>query len=186
MNNIVKTSLLTMALGVAVCSANANAAIATHQTWSNAVNYCGAFTPGVSNTLRNRVIGVENVGSAPLAVSCNYASFYNGAPCNSSLHTVNLYFTNNSSIAVDVTCTMLAGTSGSINSGSSYAVTKTVSIGAGAPGTIGWTVADNPTAGAVDLGNLMVGVNCNLPISVVLSATNLRWAADNGVEPPAP
>ena len=125
-------------------------------------------------------------GSAPLAVSCNYASFYNGAPGNSSLHTVNLYFTNNSSIAVDVTCTLLTGTSGSINSGSAYAVTRTATVGAGLPGSISWTVADNPTAGAVDLGNLMVGVNCNLPTNVVLSATNLRWTADNGVDPPAP
>ena len=186
MNNILKTSLLTLGLGIAVCSANANAALATHATWSNALNYCGAFTPGISNTIRNRVIGVENIGTSPIAVACNYASFFNGAPGNSSLHTVNIFFTNNSADPVQVTCTLLAGTSGSISSGSSYAVTKTVPIAAGSPATIGWTVADNPTAGAVDLGNLMVGVNCNLPSNVVMSATNLRWTADNGVEPPAP
>lgn len=186
MNNILKTSLLTLGLGIAVCSANANAAAATHQTWSNALNYCGAFTPGITNTIRNRVIGVENVGSAPIAVACNYASFFNGAPGNTSLHTVNVYFTNNSAAPVQVTCTLLTGTSGSISSGSAYAVTKTVPIAAGSAATTGWTVADNPTAGAVDLGNLMVGVNCNLPSNVVMSATNLRWTADNGIQIPPP
>ena len=187
MNNILKTSLLTLGLGIAVCSANANAAVATHSTWSNALNYCGAFTPGVADTLRNRVIGVENIGSSPIAVACNYASFFNGAAGNTNLHTVGVYFTNNSAVPVNVTCSLLTGTSGGISSGSAaYLVTKTTAIAAGSPGMIGWTVADNPTAGAMDLGNLMVGVNCNLPTNVVMSATNLRGTADNGIQIPPP
>ena len=115
MNNILKTSLLTLALGIAVCSANANAAVANHTTWSNALNYCGAFTPGVSNTLRNRVIGVENTGTSPIAVACNYASFFNGAPGNSRLQGVTVFFTNNSAVGAQVTCTLLTGTSGNIH-----------------------------------------------------------------------
>lgn len=188
MNNMLKTSLLTLGLGLAVCSTNANAALATHSTWSNAVNYCAAFTPGPADTLRNRVIGAENVGTEPLAVSCNYASFFNGAPGNTRITGVGIYFTNNSSTNVQVTCTLLTGTSGNITgAGSAYSVPKsTTAIIPGGAGSISWGVADNPTAGSTDLGNLMVGVNCILPVNIVMSATNVTWTADNGLQTPPP
>ena len=183
MINSHKTSLLTLALGLAVCSTNANAALATHSTWSNAVNYCAAFTPGAGDTLRNRVIGTENIGTQPLPVSCNYATFLNGAPGNTRITGVGIFFTNNSSTSVQVTCTLLTGTSGNITgAGSAYSVPKsTTAIIPGGAGSISWGIADNPTPGSTDLGNLMVGVNCILPVNVVMSATNVTWTADNGV-----
>lgn len=188
MSNSLKTSLLTLALGIAVCSANANAAIATHNTWSNALNYCGAFSPGAANTLRNRVIGVENIGSSPIAVACNYASFFNGAAGNTRLQSVTVFFTNNSAVGAQVTCTLLTGTSGNINgAGASYMVTKNTAVMApSGAGSVNFGVADNPTAGATDLGNLLVGVNCNLPTNVIMSATSVSWTADNGVQVPPP
>ncbi|MGH6610636.1 MAG: hypothetical protein ACRECQ_10285, partial [Burkholderiaceae bacterium] len=67
-------SALAFAVGIA-CSGSVSAqALFDHSFRSNAVNYCQAFTPGSSNTIRNRVIGVENVGSASVAVACAFHS----------------------------------------------------------------------------------------------------------------
>ena len=63
MNNGLKLGLLSVAAGLAMHAGNANAEVAMHTFSGNAVNYCQAFTPGPANTIRNRVIGAENIGS---------------------------------------------------------------------------------------------------------------------------
>lgn len=181
MNNMIKVGLLTVGLGLALQAAEANAAVATYTTYSNAVNYCQAFTPGPSNTIRNRVIGSENIGT-PIALACNLESMFNGAAGNTNLKTLQVYFSNGSTAATTVTCTMLTGTSTGLSAGTVYSVPKTSgSIPAGSAGVLTWTQADNPTSGAVDFGNLLVGVNCNVPTNVTISVISTQWSADNGV-----
>jgi hypothetical protein len=181
MTSMLKMGLMTLAIGAALHSADSKAAVASHVVWSNAVNYCQAFTPGVTNTIRNRVIGSENVGTASIAVACNLASFDNGAAGNAPIDAFVTYFTNTSAAAVDVSCTMLTGTAGNLT-GSTYTVSKVVTVPAGNSAALGWDPSDNPTAGATDLGDpYAVGVNCILPQHVTLSLIGYEWSADNGV-----
>ena len=179
MNNMLKTGLLTLGLGIVFCSPNADAAVQTHRSYSNAVNNCQAFTPGVSNTIRNRVIGAENIGS-PIALACNFNTVFNGAAGNTNLQAVTLYFSNGGG-ATSVTCVLLTGMAPGWISGSAYTVAKNVAIGAGGTGAISFTAADNPTPESTDLANVMVGVNCTMPTNMILSGSELLWTANNGV-----
>jgi hypothetical protein len=179
--NSVKFGLTTLALAAALHVDTAEAAVAQHYTYSNSVNYCQAFTPGPANTVRNRVVGAENVGEAPIAVACNFASSWNGAAGNTAPTRVSMYFANNNpSEAVIVTCTMLTGYQTSIG----YTVTKaTTSIPAGGTSqrNLSWNAADNPSPGATTLGSSLIGVNCTLPQGAVINDIFFYWNADNGV-----
>lgn len=182
MNNNLKAGLVTTsimaALGLSLYASEARAAIVPHVFSSNAVNYCQAFTPGISNTIRNRVIGSENVGSK-IAVACNFHSMDNNTAAPPAV--VQMWFSNNnSSTSVDVTCTLLTGFQGDA---SSYLVTK--STGPIAPGgtsqvDLTWGPADNP-AGGTNLGNFLVGINCTLPTGAIMNDAYLVWEQDNGV-----
>jgi len=181
MNNMLKMGLLTVGIGAALLSADANAVLAGHSTLSNAVNYCQAFTPGVANTIRNRVIGSENIGS-PIAFACNFASHFNGAPGNTNLRVIEAFFSNGGTATASVTCTMLTGAASGIGAGAQYAVTRTSTpITPNTAAVITFTQADNPTPGSADFGSPLVGINCRLPTNMTMSGIVLRWTADNGV-----
>ncbi len=182
MNTTLKMGLLVASIGMALSATQANAAVANHSFQSNAVNYCQAFTPGPSNTIRNRVLGAENIGTS-IAVACNFHSMFNGAAGNTPPTSVQMYFSNNSAAAVTVTCTLLTGyqTEGGT---AQYSKTKTTAaIPAGGTGqrSLSWLPADNPVAGATNLGNYLIGINCTLPTGAVMNDAYLNWSADNGV-----
>lgn len=179
MNNSIKLALSTLVVAMAMQSGTANAAIAGHVFRSNSVNYCQAFTPGPANTVRNRVVGAENVG-AQMNVACNFHSETNGGAGSAPPRSVQIYFSNNSSAAISISCTLLTGYQGQA---SGYAVTKTVAVPAGsqAVNSLAWSQADNPTAGATSLGNQFVGINCTLPTGAVMNDTYLVWDQDNGI-----
>lgn len=181
MTSMLKMGLMTLAIGAAFHSADSSAVVTTQYSYSNAVNYCQAFTPGVSNTIRNRVIGSENVGTAPIAVACNFPTPDNGAAGQDKLSVLEVIFSNGGTADATVSCTFLAGTSAGVTSGDAYTVTKTVVVTAGAPNALVWDNTDNPTAGATDFGNLLVGVNCILPPKMTMGGTVFGWNADNGV-----
>lgn len=180
MNNMLKAGLLTLGLGIALCPADANAAVTAHWSYANAVGLCQAFTPGPTNTIRNRVAGAENIG-APIAVACNFTSLTNGAPGNTFPEFVGVYFHNGTGADGSVTCTLLTGTPSIPFLGPTYTVTKMVEVPAGGIQFIGWDAADNPAPGAIDLGAIVVGVNCTLPTNFTMTTTGVRWSADNGV-----
>lgn len=180
-----KTTVLIAAIagatGLLGLPVQANAAVATHLRVANAVDNCQAFTPGPSNTIRNRVTGAENVGSVPIAVACNFGTSWNGASSNTKLTEVDLFFTNESGAAVTISCTLLTGGGAHVTGGPAYAVTKTLNLPNAYSSQLNWTTADNPTSGATDLGNWMVGTNCTLPPGVTLNTTQVVWQADNGI-----
>lgn len=179
MNKFITFGLSTLATAMALHAADANAAVAPHTFRANAVNYCQAFTPGPANTIRNRVVGSENVG-ATMNVACAFHSLTNGAVGAGNPRTLQVYFSNNTAAAISITCTLLTGYQGQ---SSGYAVSKTATVAAGsqASTSLSWTQADNPTAGATDLGNRFVGINCTLPTGAVINDTYLTWDMDNGV-----
>lgn len=184
MNNTLKIGLLVAAIGVAVPATGAHAAVVGHTFVSNSVNYCQAFTPGPANTIRNRVVGAENVGTAAIAVACNFHSMFNGATGSANPRAVSMWFANNNATgSLTVTCTLLTGYQ-SQGGTTQYAVTKTtgaIAAGGNAQSFVSFTQADNPTAAATTLGNPLIGINCTLPQGAVMNDTYLTWDMDNGV-----
>jgi len=181
MNNGLKLGLLSVAAGLALHAGNANAELAMHTFSGNAVNYCQAFTPGPANTIRNRVVGAENVGPNVMNVACNFHSVFNGDMNNGSSPVgLWVYFSNNKTVPVTVYCTLLTSYQGSPDA---YMVTKSVTIPAGSQATesLSWTAEDNPAEGAADLGSDLVGINCTLPVGAVVNDTYLDWPMDNGI-----
>ena len=182
MKSTLKVAALTFAIAAAWPAADAQAAVAQHLFRSNSVNYCQAFTPGPSNTVRNRVVGAENVGTAAIAVACNFHSLTNGAASAAPPNRLEVWFANNNtSGTITVTCTLLTGYQGET---AGYAVTKTtaaIDAGGTDQAFLAWTQADNPTAGATSLGNQFIGINCTLPQGGVINDTYLQWAQDNGI-----
>ena len=180
MNNALKFGLLATGLGLAMNATSARAAVGYFDFDSNAVNYCQAFTPGPANTIRNRVIGSENVGAATMNVACNFHSMYGGASATnpSDLY---VYFTNNNTTgSITVSCTLLTGYQGQADAGA-YTVTKSVVVAAGTQEGLEWHPTDNPTAGSTDFGTDLVGINCSLPHGGVINDTYLYWQQDDGV-----
>lgn len=184
MTSMLKMGLMTLAIGAAFHSANSVAAFSHHEMASNAVNYCQAFTPGVSNTIRNRVIGSENVGTAPIAVACNFHLPVNdGDPNGLAAQQPDQVFMglkNGTASDITVACTLLTG-SPDFGLGAAYSVTKNVVVPANSSNFAAFSAADNPTAGATTLGNYVVGINCMLPPHVTMTFTDLAWSAEDGV-----
>jgi hypothetical protein len=165
-------SALTCGAVVGFAGATQAGALLEHASHSNAVNHCQAFTPGPSNTIRNRVIGVENIGAAPVAVACAFHSL------ESLLYTrpreVTIYTSNTGASPVTVNCTMLVGHFGEAGA---YAVNRTVDVPANAQRGphVRFSAADNPAPLSPTLGDHLVGVNCTLPFGGGLNETELVW-----------
>ncbi len=179
MNTALKLGLLTSGLALAMHVPTAQAVVATHVFSGTSVNYCQAFTPGPANTVRNRVVGAENVG-ATVNVACTWTSMVNGATA-ANPRQLEVWFSNNSAAAITVTCSLLTGYQGDPTK---YVSTKTTaSIPANGAGqqALDWVPADNPVANATDLGNALIGINCTLPTGAVINDTYLGWSQDNGV-----
>ena len=175
-----KAGLLVSGLGFAMAASNAQAALSQHEFDGNSINYCQAFTPGPANTIRNRAVGAENVGSVPINMACSWHSTFgdSGATNPTSL---DVYFYNNSSAAMTVTCSMFNGYQSQGGTGQYLSTKTTASIAPGKQVDIFWDKTDNPNTGATDLGNNLININCTLPPGAVANDTYLYWTQDNGV-----
>lgn len=181
MKTIVKTALLIATIGLVINARPANAVVAGHRIQGNAVNFCQAFRPGPSSEIRNRAIGLANVGPET-NVACSFIWAYNGDDVGSTLPTgLVVYFSNNNSAGtITVTCTMLSGHV----SGPIYTVTKTttpIPAGGGGEVSLRWSRFDNPATGATDLGQGEININCALPTGAQINDTYLAWNQDNGI-----
>ena len=63
---------------------------------------CQAFTPGVTNTIRNRVVGAENVGANPIAVACVFELSDVYFASTATVDNIHMYFRNTNLAPVDV------------------------------------------------------------------------------------
>lgn len=181
MNNSIKACLLTMGIAAAFVTADTNAAVVAYGSAASAPARCQAFTPGPSNTIRNRVVGSENIGSA-IAVACAFEVGTSAASTNALA--IDMYFSNNSAAAITVPCTLLTGWQGAAGA---VLVNKSASVAANAGnGTVAqaeilFDSDDTPSTTDVDLGFPIVGVNCTLPTSGVINDTYVFWGDENGV-----
>lgn len=176
MNYSGKAALLTIALGTVFLGADANAALVAYTSAANAPGRCQAFTPGVTNTIRNRVVGSENIGS-PIAVACDFEVELSNTSTNAV--EVEMWFSNNGTAGpLTVNCTMLNGWQGADGA---VAVNKSVVVTAGAQSDIVFNSDDTPDPSDTDLGFVLVGVNCTLPTNAVINDTYVSWFDENGV-----
>jgi hypothetical protein len=174
MNILLKMSVLTSVIGLAVVSAHADAAVVDIYSEGNAAKLCQAFTPGPANTIRNRVTGSENVG-ATMNVACAFDNTGRGSATYTKYVAVGLY--NNSGATISVTCAMLGGYFGHAGT----VVSKTVNIAAAGGTSISFTAADTLDPADTDLGGWQVGINCTLPTGGVITWTRSRWQDEDGV-----
>ena len=176
MNNFAKAGMLTIALGAVFATADSNAALVVYGSAANAPGRCQAFTPGPANTIRNRVVGSENVG-APMNVACDFEAGVSNTSTN--VIAVDLWFSNNgTSGPLNGNCTMLNGWQGAVGA---VLVNKSVVVTAGTQSEIFFDSDDTPDAGDTDLGFSLVGVNCNLPTNAVINDTYVYWGDEDGV-----
>jgi hypothetical protein len=148
-----------------------------HFSRANATSYCQAFTPGLANTIRNRVYGAENVGTSPMNAACDFHSLYNGTGSGQPSDLF-VFFANNSAASITIKCTLLTSSQGS---NISYTSAKTLDLLPNSAGHgLEWHPSDNPVAGATDLGDRLIGINCLLPPGGVINDINLQWHQANG------
>lgn len=176
MNHCIKTALLTVAVGTAFAATDATAAIVAYGNVANAPARCQAFTPGVTNTIRNRVVGSENVGASPIAVACAFEVEISANSTNALA--IEMWFSNNATADADVNCTMLTGWQGASGA---VAVNKSETVSNGVQSVITFDETDTPSTTDTDLGFSVVGVNCTLPTSLVINDTYVFWGDEDGV-----
>ena len=116
MNVSAKTALATALFGLALGASQTALAEQSHYVSSNAVDKCQAFTPGVTNTIRNRVAGAENVGTQTIAVACDFELSETYGLGTATVDNVFVYIKNGSAASMTVNCTLLP-TSGCRSSG---------------------------------------------------------------------
>lgn len=176
MNHCIKTALLTVAVGTAFAATDVTAAIVAYGNGANAPARCQAFTPGTANTIRNRVVGAENVGASPVAVACAFETEFSADSTNALA--IELYFSNNAVADASVNCTLLTGWQGADGA---VAVNKSTDVVNGTQSVIAFDASDTPSATDTDLGFIIVGANCTIPTSVVINDTYVFWGDENGV-----
>lgn len=104
-----KTAALVAFAGLSVGAGAPAWAEQSHYVSSNAVDKCQAFTPGVTNTIRNRVAGAQNIGSQPIAVACVFEvseTYGLGSPTVDDAY---VYIRNDAAAQVTVNCSLLPG-----------------------------------------------------------------------------
>jgi hypothetical protein len=173
---LTKSALLTVAIGGGFAAAHgAQAAVVPYVLTANAPAHCQAFTPGAANTIRNRVVGSENVGPT-MNVACTFEVVH--SPTASPVITVQLWFSNNGDSALSINCTLLPGFQGSTG----VAVNKSVTVLADKlQREITFSSADTSDPLDTTLGDNLVGVNCALPTGAVINDTYVNWLDENGV-----
>ena len=168
-------SLLVVAIGGLVAAANASAADVTYYQSSTVSGNCQSFEPGVTNTLRNRALGVENVGSSTLGMACSFepqttASASSGIP--TSYTSLDLWF--HGTPGQVVTCTVLTG---HYWSASSF-MSKSVTLNASGDGSLVWNSAT--TNWSTTTGKYGLSATCMLPPGVWATNSHFGYVSGNG------
>jgi hypothetical protein len=173
MKTALNVLLLTGAVGLGFAAGPADAALETIYSLSVAPSHCQAFTPGVTNTIRNRVSGAENIGE-PLALAC---SFENIGSIQGTFNTVVAagFYNNSGAANMTINCTNLNGYFGAVGS----TINKTVTIAAvnGSNG-VTFSAADTPSTSDTNLGSFYSGINCTMPTGSIMTWTEARWQED--------
>lgn len=175
MNACVKASLLTLVISAAFAPVAGNAEEVPQIIASSAMAHCQAFTPGVTNTINNRVIGAENVGTKSVGIACAF-EVDAAAMTADGVQSVTLFMNNHGTAAFNVPCTLAVGPEGDF----SYFISKTTTVTPGTQGSVTFTPADAASAD-VGFGDYLVGLTCNLPPKSIVNDTYVAYSVDNGV-----
>lgn len=173
MNPSVNASLLTLVISAALAPAVGNATEVPQVIASSAMAHCQSFTPGVTNTIKNRVIGSENIGN-PLAIACAF-EVDAGAMTADGVQSITLYLNNHGTASFDIPCTLAVGPEGAF----SYFVSKTTTVAPGVQNSVEFTPADGGSADA-GFGDYLVGLTCTLPKNAIVNDTYVAYTIDNG------
>jgi len=164
-----KAALATAFFGMLLGASPAALAEQSHYVSSNAVDKCQAFTPGVTNTIRNRVSGAENVGTQAIAVACAFELAETYGMGSATVDNVYVYLKNGSANEVTISCTLLPGTSWA-SDGVGTLVTQSATLAPGAAGSVSYTGPWSVYG---------IGVNCNLPPQGTILGTVVRYRNDS-------
>jgi hypothetical protein len=175
MNPSVKASLLTLAISAMFAPVNGNAAEVPQIIASSAMAHCQSFTPGVTNTIRNRVIGSENTGTKPIGIACAF-EVDAGAMTVDGVQSIMLFLNNHGSASFDVSCTAAVGPEGAF----SYFISKTTTVDPGVQNAVEFTPADDGSED-VGFGDYLIGLTCVLPPQSIVNDTYVAYSIDNGV-----
>jgi hypothetical protein len=177
MNNDIRGgAAVSLAIGIAMFATAAQANHEVYTSASNAPAHCQAFTPGPTNTVRNRVTGAENTGPA-MNVACAFESIGSDAAVQ-PVTDAGVQIANNGSSAFSVSCSELSGYFG--DAGTVIAKT-TGSVAPGASEQVDFSAEDTPDEEDGDLGYYTVGIVCNLPTHAVIGGTHATWYDEDGV-----
>ena len=142
-------------IACAVAAPVANAAPAMQQYTAGAPAACRPALPAYDGAIRTRPTAMANEGTTTAFVSCSNWSM----PFFQANYDTVVVLKNNSSVAVNVTCTLVAG--GDTGPAPTYS-TKTVSLAAQATNGVGWGTLASP-----DLPGTL-RYSCGLPPGVEL------------------
>ncbi len=163
-----------LAVGTGAFSVDASAVDAQREKLANATAICQPALPTFDGLIRKRPLAVQNEGSSAAFVTCSFVSD-SGFGGNAGTEGFSLWFTNNSSATVTVSCTGVVGSKTS--AGSTFFV-KTLSLGAGFTDTIRWTATDNGGAN-FDPGSPL-NTSCQLQPGVGINDTYVWYKVNVG------
>mgnify|MGYP000860385766 CR=1 FL=1 len=172
MNPSVKASLLTLVVSAAFAPAAGNATEAPQVIASSSMAHCQSFTPGVTNTITNRVIGSENTGTKSLGIACAFE--VDAATITADgVQAVTLWLNNHGTTPFNVSCTLATGPEGAF----SYFISKTTTVAPSEQTAVTFTPADG---GSQDpgFGEYLVGLTCVLPPKAIIGETDVAYTVD--------
>ena len=176
MNPCVKASLLTLVISAAFAPVAVNAEEVPQIIASSSMAHCQAFTPGVTNTITNRVIGSENTGTKNLGIACAFevdAATMTG----DGVQSVTLFLNNHGTAPFNVPCTLAVGPEGAF----SYFISKTTTVDPGVQNSVTFTPEDGESEDA-GFGDYLVGMTCVLPPKSIVNDTYVAYTVD--ADPP--
>lgn len=106
------TAALACALGLASVASTVDAATIERQEVRMSADVCQPALPAFDGQIRKRPLAMQNEGTANAFVTCAFGGAFNGVP---SQKTVTVGFTNNTSAAITVSCTLADAQAGVIN-----------------------------------------------------------------------
>ena len=171
MNVLLKSVAVTAFTGLLSGISPVAMAEQSHYVSSNAVDKCQAFTPGVTNTIRNRVSGAENVGTQSIAVACVFELSETYGLGTGIVDDLYVYIKNGDSSSMTVNCSLLPGDPSDLGT----IVTKSVNVGPGATSYVHYGTGDVGAPWSV----YGIDVNCNVPPKAIITETVMRYRNDN-------
>jgi len=165
-------ALLAASVGCALAAGDVRAVNVQRSFVQNATGACQSALPVFDGQIRKRPLAVQNEGNASAFVSCSFTVTDRTA---GGFDDILLYSDNNTGSAIDMTCTMITGTTGTTIT----AYPKTLSLPANSKTNLfRWRPVDN---GGQNFDSYTINVSCNLPVGTGLTVSFLYFNENIGL-----